>query len=174
VEIKYLLPCRCGKQHVVEPRQAGGDIQCSCGVSLPIPTLLEITALEPAPEEPNLPARSAWGWRQRLAFLGLVIVLAAIGGGVGLYFKRPIPDADRVDPEKIAQIAQQFTPLKSWAIWEAMKKDGLGRSDPQYATAVLNFQIWLCTTIALAVIGIALVAVGISPVKKGNSPLPRE
>ena len=84
---KYLLPCTCGRQIVVEPRQAGQIIPCSCGASLQAPTLLDMTALEPAPMVSVSGAAPVdLGLKHRLRLLGTVLVLVAIGVGVWLYF----------------------------------------------------------------------------------------
>jgi hypothetical protein len=162
---KYLLPCRCGQQHVVEPRHAGGSIPCSCGEVLPIPTLIEMTALETAPDESLSPSVSTWGVKQRMAFLGMVIILAAIGLGALVYKNRPIPASDLIDPEKIQQRANELTPLQSWGVWEGLKRQGLGRTDTLYADELIKFRIWLGITIVLALSGGVLMAIGFSPSK---------
>jgi hypothetical protein len=170
VQKKYLLPCRCGQEHVVEPRHAGGEISCSCGTVLAIPRLIEMENLEPAPEESSPPTVVQWGGKQRMAFLGIVIVLAMIGAGVWLYHRSPVPPIDMIDPEAIQQKAQGLTPLQTWSYWEGMKQHGLGRTDAQYVAALLSFRIWLGATIALALFGIVLIVVGFWPPKTGGSP----
>ena len=159
----YLLPCRCGKQYVVKPRQSGEALSCPCGTILQIPTLLEMKTLEPAPNETSTSSKTAWGWRQRLTFLGVVLVLVAIALGVAVWLgMKPVPPIDAIDPEKLQQSAQQLPPLKTWMIWDAMKRQGLGYSDTRYAEALLKFHIFLTATIVLALVGIALLAIGIS------------
>jgi hypothetical protein len=167
---KYLLPCRCGHQHVVEPRQAGESVSCPCGVVLTIPTLLEMMALEPAPEESRSPTKAVWGWRQGMSFLGIVSVLVAIGLGILFYQWRPVPPIDTIDPEKVQQKARELTPVQTWGMWEGMKRQGLGFVDTRYQADLLNFHIRLVFTIVLASIGIALMAVGLWPVKTADSP----
>lgn len=75
---KYLLPCRCGRQMTVEPREAGRTSLCPCGQSLLIPTMLEITRLEPAPAETSLPPKCAWSWPHALLLAGIAMVVVAI------------------------------------------------------------------------------------------------
>ncbi len=154
---KYLLPCPCGRQIVVEKRQAGQTIVCSCGTSLSAPTLLDMTGLEPAPPEAvPQPASSTWGPRQRLRLLGIMLVLTALAFGVLLYIKRPVSRFDVIDPERIRQTARTFTPAHTWDIWELMKKGLDRRTDLQYAAAVDRFHLWQAAVAAIALSGVAL------------------
>jgi len=109
VSSKFLLPCLCGQQVPIEPRQAGETIACRCGASLQAPTMREICALEPAPAEPSLPrATATWGWRHGLRLLGAVTVLLAVGWGIWLYLNPPYPDltsSTRIDPAERQQNA---------------------------------------------------------------------
>ena len=47
---KYLLPCSCGKEVLIETSQAGGNVLCECERSLKIPTLLQMKRLPLAEE----------------------------------------------------------------------------------------------------------------------------
>ena len=47
---KYLLPCSCGRSVTVEASQAGRQVHCDCGISLEVPTMLELARLERAKE----------------------------------------------------------------------------------------------------------------------------
>jgi hypothetical protein len=158
VSDKYLLPCRCGQQVVVEPRRAGETVACSsCGASLQVPTMLEMAALEPAPVVAAGPmAGAGWGWPHRMILLGAVCLLAAIGLGVWFYLIRPIQPIDVIDPEQIRAIANRLPPTRTWETWEAMKQ-GLGRSDPRYAAAVLQYQVKLGAAVVLGLVGVALI-----------------
>jgi hypothetical protein len=156
VSASYLLPCRCGEQHVVEPPRAGETIVCSCGALVQIPTMLEMAALEPAPApSAALPVAATWDWRHRMLLLGIVCLSAAICLGVWFYRHRPIAAADVIDPEQIRQNFQQFPPTQTWEIWEGMKQ-GLGRNDPRYEAAVLQFHIKEDAAIVLGFVGVAL------------------
>ena len=53
MQTRYLLPCSCGQKIAIEPRQAGQSIRCPCGNSVEAPTMLKMTALEPAEPEPT-------------------------------------------------------------------------------------------------------------------------
>lgn len=155
---KYLLPCPCGGQTVVEPRQAGQTITCSCGASLPVPTLLGMTALEPAPVEPVAESpHSTWGVKHRLRLVGTVLLLAALVGGIWLYIERPVSRYNMIDPERIQQMAAKLSPLEAWNVWEIMKQ-GLDRhTDKKYAAAVSRFRLGQTVVGAAALVGIGLI-----------------
>jgi hypothetical protein len=163
VSVKYLLPCRCGQNVVVEPRQAGQTVVCACGQSLPVPTMLEVTALEPAPVEPETPQAggSAWGWRQALVLLGGLMLLVAVAGGAWVYKTRPIAAIDRFDPEMVREGIQKLLPTQTWQNWDAAKQQGIGRwTDPRYEDAVIRFRTWTTMVIVVAIGGLALIGIG--------------
>jgi hypothetical protein len=162
VSNKYLLPCRCGQQFVVEPRRAGETIACSCGAALQIPTMLEMAALEPSPEASIVPAyRTDWNWRRGMLLLGGVFVLMGMCGGASLYwFVRPTPPIDALVPEQVRESAKRLPPAQTWAIWENMKQGLDPRVDKNYAAALSNYQGLLTIDVVVALIGVALIVVG--------------
>ena len=162
MSVKYLLPCRCGQQFVVEPPRAGDTIVCSCGATLQIPTMLEMAALELAPEVSVAPpSRAAWGWRHGMLLLGSVLVLLAMGGAVGLYgFVRPTPPIDAIDPEQIRESAKRLVPSQTWAIWENMKQGLDRRVDKNYAASLSLYHGLLTIDAVVALVGLALIVVG--------------
>jgi len=162
VSARYQLPCSCGRQIVVEPRQAGEAMVCSCGASLQVPTLLEMRSLEPVPAlaEPR-PSDSGWGGRHRLLLLGGVFVSVAMVAGVWLSLNPPLSSVGTVSPETIQQTAQTLTPAQTWAIWKRMEQGLDRRVDREYAAAMVFFRIWQGVTVAVALIGVVLVVMGI-------------
>ena len=167
---KYLLPCRCGQQFVVEPRQAGETIICSCGSSLPIPTMLGMAALELAPEASVAPpSRAGWSWRQGMLLLGGVLVLGAMGFGVWLYFfVCPTQPINAIDPERIHKTAKQFPPTQTWMFWENMKQGLDRRVDKNYAAALSLYHGLLTIDVIVALIGVAMIVVGATTKGRGN------
>ena len=158
---KYLLPCTCGRQIVVEPRQAGQIIPCACGTSLQAPTLLDMTALEPAPMVlASPPPPATWGLKNRLRLLGAVLLLGAIGGAAWLYFGRPVSRFDVIDPEQLRETAKGLSPLQTWNYWEKMKEGLDRRTDQAYAAALLRFHMWQAVVAAVALLGVGLIVVG--------------
>ena len=45
----YLLPCSCGNKVRVDVGQAGGQVECTCGKTLAVPTFRGLKQLEVAP-----------------------------------------------------------------------------------------------------------------------------
>ncbi len=125
---KYLLPCVCGQEIAIEPRQAGQTVACRCGASFEAPTMREICALEPAPDDLRPPpAGATWGWRQGLRLLGAVVLLSALGWGLWLYLSPPVSRFDVFDPEMIRKDAYSMPPSVTWDNWEKAK-EGLDRA----------------------------------------------
>jgi hypothetical protein len=92
--------------------------------------------------------------------LGILLVLTALAGGVGLYAERPRSRFDVIDPERIREACQSYTPARTWDLWEHMKKGLDRRTDVQYAAAVEQFHFWQAVVAAVALAGGALIAVG--------------
>jgi hypothetical protein len=128
---------------------------------LQVPTLLDMTTLEPAPPEPTpKPSGSTWGLRHQLRLLGIVLVLTAVGGGTWLYVERPVSRFDTIDPENIRQTAKSLSPSRTWDIWQTMQQGLDRRTDQQYAAAVLRFRAWQVVIGVVALLGVALIAGG--------------
>ncbi len=163
---KYLLPCRCGRQVVVEPREAGQTSLCPCGKSLLIPAMLEMTGLEPAPVESGRPAESVWGWRHRLLLLGATLLVVAIVGGVFLHWTRPIAPIDTIDPQVIQHSAKKLSPLQTWHYWSLMKQGLDRRTDQMYEAALTRYQVWEAVAGGVALLGLALIGTGVAIGKK--------
>ena len=158
--MKYLLPCPCGLETVVEPRQAGETVRCACGSSLQAPTLLEMSALDPAPEEtrarPNVPSWGAW---HRVMLVGAALVSAALVAAVWLYVQRPV-SRFAFDPDEILRAVQHMPPRQTWENWEAVKQGLDRRTDQEYVDALVRFHVWEGVFGGLAAIGVVLLAVG--------------
>jgi hypothetical protein len=166
VSAKYLLPCRCGRQIVVEPREAGQTSSCPCGQSLLIPTMLEMTGLEPAPTETIRPAERAWRWQHGIVFLGGAMLLLAIGLGTYFHWNRPVAPIDAIDPEAVRQSANKLSPLQTWHYWELMKQGLDRRVDQRYAEKISLYHIAQGFAGALALAGMALIGCGVAIDKK--------
>jgi hypothetical protein len=86
---KYLLSCSCGKEVPIETAQAGGNVLCDCGLSLKVPTLLQIKKLPladgrqmqspTADDVSGVPAKTASKTQPNLSMLliGLILTIAA-------------------------------------------------------------------------------------------------
>ncbi|MBP5620695.1 MAG: hypothetical protein J6X44_01640, partial [Thermoguttaceae bacterium] len=51
--MKYRLTCECGRSYPIEPRQAGQTLDCECGKTLQIPTMLKMKRLPEWEEKEN-------------------------------------------------------------------------------------------------------------------------
>jgi hypothetical protein len=155
VSAKYLLPCRCGEKFVVEPVKAGETIACPCGASLQVPTMLEMSRLEIAPEE-SIPSSASSGWsvRQGVLVVGItLLVAAAVSLAVIVSRYRPIPPADLIDPDLIGQSAQRLSPVHTWQTFQQFKQ-GLGRVDLNYADALTLYHGLLAFPAIFALLGL--------------------
>jgi hypothetical protein len=158
VSSKYLLPCVCGEQIPIEPREAGETVACRCGASLQAPTLREICALEPAPEDLSPPpAVAPWGWRQGLRLLGTVVLLSALGWAVWLFLNPPASRFDVFDPEMIRREANKMPPTVTWDNWEKAKEGLDRRVDQKYARDMEAHHGLFVLPGLLAVIGVGLI-----------------
>lgn len=140
---RYLLPCsNCGRQTVIECRQAGETIRCECGASLQAPTLLDMRHLELAPTEPAATsAATGWGIMQQVWLVGFVLALIGIGLGVWLHLARPVSRFSAIDPERVREECQKYTPSQTWHAWEILQQGLDRRIDQSYAAAVARFQL---------------------------------
>jgi hypothetical protein len=166
VSTKYLLPCRCGRQITVEIREAGETVACPCGKSLAIPTMLEMAALEVAPDEAPSPSADAWNWPHRLLLLGSMLLAVAIAGGICLRWSRPIAPSDAIDPEALRLSASKLSPADTWRNWELLRQGLDRRVDQKFAERMSLYHIGMGLIALLALLGVALVATGVATEKK--------
>lgn len=170
----YLLPCSCGQKVPVESRQAGEVVECGCGRSLEVPTLLQMATLERT--EPELePRRSAkaWGARQSLSLLGAVVFVGALGAaGFLLSDRPPSPDPEwaKKPPELIRRQIKALTPLESRGFWQFLKVRGPDGHTPleqaryedilgRYHEARLRWWLSLGVVLTVGVVGLGLIVV---------------
>ena len=159
----YLLPCDCGQVVVVQPRQAGQEVRCTCGKSLVVPTMLKMTKLQQA-ESPSEAGRtsSRWGWRQSTMVLGAAVVLGTIMAGVHIARSRPEPPP-RYDSKAIRDASRNLTPLQAWQQWQYYRVNGLNRqrlwADEQHEESALRWWLKVGVLLLLFVAGLGLIVV---------------
>ncbi len=122
---RYLLTCRCGETVPVEPKHAGSQVECSCGVKLDVPSLLELRKL---PRENVVEKRphSAWGLPQALTLAGGLILGASLVLAAGVNYARPSRFMNRIEtPEQFAKNVEKAPLYVTWQIANKMKKSGL-------------------------------------------------
>ncbi len=115
---EYLLPCDCGHSNRVGARQAGETIECACGARLDVPTMREMRRLEPVVEGAAR-HKTAWGPRQGLAFLGLLV--AALGLAAGGYFYFIVTPRPTDFAATQAQL-DSIGPADAWQYWKIVRK----------------------------------------------------
>lgn len=112
----YLLPCVCGKSVQVDVRQAGGEVQCTCGTRLDVPTLRELRHLELAPTA-DVQHKPAWGQRQGILAASLIIAVLILGWSAWVWHKEPqIPKFDLATHMHAVE-EQIKTPVGAWESW---------------------------------------------------------
>ena len=124
---KYLLPCECGKKIPVEAGQSGTALACECGRRVEVPTMRELSRMKAAPDERSQDEKPLWGWRQSLAFLGLVIVVGAAACGTYLNFNR----SRAVDYESMRRDAADLDIKNAWGFWRAFRDFGIELNVPR-------------------------------------------
>jgi len=169
---RYLLPCPCGNNIAVEPRQAGESLRCSCGKVITAPPMLQIKALEPAPElEQPKPAASSWGVRQGVVLSGVLVVLIAVGLAVVLYLHRPVHPELGHNGAAVREHVSGLSPVHSWQTWQMLRQRGLIVASPQeleaYRAALLQWRVSAMLVGLLGVGGLALVVIGASLPRPG-------
>jgi len=161
VSEKYLLPCPCGQQIVVEPRQAGETIRCSCGAALMAPNLLDMRALDAVPSEPSKPsAASGWGTKRALQFAGTMLVVAALVLEMVIYLNRPVSAYDVFDAETLRKTYHDLPLSQTWQTWQHVKQGLDRRTDQQYAAQWLVCYIEQFGVGMLALAGVAMAVAG--------------
>mgnify|MGYP000386237537 CR=1 FL=1 len=121
----YLLPCKCGRKHPVEPTQAGQQIPCDCGNLLAIPTLLEMRKLEPARAVVADKNGTSWGVAQRTIVAGIVLCLVGVALVAYFWLRRPeLPD-DTTIRRIVQQQVEAASPSELIWMWQTMRSEGL-------------------------------------------------
>jgi hypothetical protein len=111
---KYLLPCSCGEKLVVDNRQAGETVQCTCGSQLEVPTMRGLAQLVQVndPGFTTAPKR-VWGPRQGLLFVGLLLATLSFGYAGYLLLFGP-----KLDLSQIHDQSMKLPPLQVWIWWK--------------------------------------------------------
>lgn len=134
---QYLLPCSCGQKLTVSPSQAGGQVACSCGKVLSVPTLRGLRDLEVASLATPTQTKASWSPIHGIFFAGGLVV-AAIGlvflAMHGLQytqikgFNLTQDFTPAVVSSEMARI-DALTPLKALEEWHENVEHGLGEQE---------------------------------------------
>ncbi|WP_146398275.1 hypothetical protein [Pseudobythopirellula maris] len=104
---------------VIETRQAGERIPCSCGATVEAPPLRKIRELQPIQqaEEPT----SAWSYRHGVLTAGLLAALGLALLAGWFETTKPAPPAPfdaTIYQKSAAEGIDNLTPLQAWALWK--------------------------------------------------------
>jgi len=128
--------------------------------------MLGIKSLEQAEihSEPKT-AKTSWTAGNRLTFLGVLIILAAVFIGGWLFWIRPVDPYANFTPEQMIQTADTLTPMQSLRFWQMLERGGLEYhkhgADIVFADLKAQHQIYWWLVAIVAGTGLALVAAGI-------------
>ena len=118
---QYLLSCDCGNSLKVGAGQAGGQIVCSCGRELEVPTLRKLRHLPPAAAEP---AATGAGWNAGKGVAAVVLIVAGLLAVLTLANRLTEPVVPMFDASVQSQYAEGIerglsglTPVQAWEAW---------------------------------------------------------
>jgi hypothetical protein len=114
----YLLSCNCGKTLPVEVGQAGGQVVCTCGTTLDVPTLRMLRHLPLAPTEQP---KSASAWSARKGAIAVFLIAAGVLAALGLLNRLTEPKLPEFHPEAQSEMVDrqlgQLKPVDAWKSW---------------------------------------------------------
>ena len=114
----YLLTCNCGNSLPVDVGQAGGQVVCSCGTRLEVPTLRNLRHLPAAPT--IQPAASAT-WSARKGAIAVFLIGAIVLATASFWNWLREPKIPVFEPKAQADFVErslnELTPLDAWKTW---------------------------------------------------------
>jgi len=132
----YLLTCECGKNVPVELGQAGGQVSCSCGKRLEVPTLRQLRQL---PQAVAQQAKGGGSWDARQGWITASLVMAAILTASALWVWRNQPARPVfVSSDYMASVdhaLESWTPTDAWKRWIDFYRPLAERGLPMFQAA---------------------------------------
>jgi hypothetical protein len=117
---KHLLTCECGEKVPVDIGQAGGQVTCSCGRPLNVPTLRNLKQL-PVAETPAsaVAGQAPWNIKKGFVAAGLILAGILVAYAAWNHFSEPVvPQFDpSVRSAAVEQGLEKMTPAESWDMW---------------------------------------------------------
>lgn len=144
---QHVIICTCGKDLVVDTRQAGETIQCLCGVDVDVPRLSDLRKLPASSslrddqrQGSKLPATSQdsnWSLGQGLTFAGgsLVILIAMVCAVIFFWEWAGLETTDKrlEELEKGSRIIDSYNFVDGYKFWLQLKLRGIGpKITPEY------------------------------------------
>lgn len=130
----HLLTCTCGKEHVVNASQAGQEIPCTCGASVSVPTLRELSALPKATREDNTPPKrkksEIWrSWRGPAVAVATGICFIALVFSGRFLLQWSAMDTSHTTEQELSagdQIFDEYSPEELSLVWNSYAEVGIG------------------------------------------------
>lgn len=134
----YLLTCSCGKTVPVDLGQAGGQVSCSCGTQLDVPTLRQLRHLPRAAEPENPRSRGVWGARQGIMTASLLAAAAFFAWSGYVWWTRPV--MPKFDPAERMRRVESYiqTPAGAYQAWVEYYRPMAERGIPMFQVANLE------------------------------------
>jgi hypothetical protein len=114
----YLLTCECGNSLKVDVGQAGGQVACSCGKRLDVPTLRNLRHLPQAKDDAP---QTAAAWNARKGATSIFLILAGLLAALALWSRVTEPKLPVFDPATQSQFVDKglvkLTPVQAWQVW---------------------------------------------------------
>jgi hypothetical protein len=114
----YLLTCNCGKSLPVEVGQAGGQVVCTCGTTLDVPTLRMLRHLPPVQTEKAKPAAA---WSPRKGAIAVFLIAAGVLAALALWNRFREPELPPFHPQAQSEFVDrqldQLKPVDAWKTW---------------------------------------------------------
>jgi hypothetical protein len=170
--MRYLLPCACGNQIPVEPKDAGLTVTCSCGAQLKVPNTRGMAALprvSTGDEAVENSSAAGWGLKNQLLTAGLMS--SVFGAGLLAFAFLTNPS----DPSReLARREFQNIPLAQLeSLWQQYSTKGLEPLESPQMIAYeqlrdeKNRMRWIGGVVAVA--GLGLLAASAAVPRQGRS-----
>lgn len=132
-------------------------LKCECGAEHTLPTMLEMTRLEPAVSSGQSSSTAPWAVRERLLFLGAVTLVVGLvmAGAIGWTWPPAPPPAT---PERIRAQIDSLTVVQTLHVWADLLRGLEGRPRREerfYQEQATWARRWLYVAGAIALAGLA-------------------
>ena len=140
----------------MEVGQAGQQIECDCGASLDIPTMVGVRALqrvEPSPEDQRQISR--WEARYGVLLVGAVITFAALCMTTYVYMTRP----------QLVEV-EDMDPFQTWLSWQFLR-EGVRRPSFEinpyrmYQMGREANRRWMAASLSVAALGLIVMSASV-------------
>lgn len=114
----YLLTCNCGLTLPVDVGQAGGQVVCSCGTRLDVPTLRNLRHL---PVASTVQPSTVANWSPKKGTIAVFLIGAALLAAASLWNRLTEPKLPEFQPQVVSQAINkridQLKPVDVWKEW---------------------------------------------------------